>query len=229
MSDFLLLMARTENLTLYGFRDAVVVQNCLARTSDSARRKLYKELKGRYLLDNRHELFSAFLTEWNIHSDSMDRQFLAYVLFNLHDRGVFVTSIQWLYPHLRQPASELRVGDLIVFLQSLGRTSHPEIAAWSPTTLIRVAQHYLASIRDFGLATGGTSKNAVRPSLRAAPVRLLLHGLRLAGVPTAEILRHEAFRMLGVAQGEVLDILSELNRHGNLRFRIQADVIELSL
>jgi hypothetical protein len=69
----------------------------------------------------------------------------------------------------------------------------------------------------------------VRPSLQPAPVRLLLRALMLTGVPTSEIIRHDAFKVLGIAPGEVVNTLSELNRHGVLRFRMQADVIELSL
>jgi hypothetical protein len=35
--------------------------------------------------------------------------------------------------------------------------------------------------------------------------------------------------LLGIAPEEVIDALSELNRQSALRFRIQADIIELSL
>ena len=124
---------------------------------------------------------------------------------------MFVTSRDWLFPHLRQASSELRIGDLAVFFQRLGKTSHPEVAAWTPITLTRVAQHYLASVRDFGLANGGTRKIAVRPSLHPAAVRLLLRSLFLAGVPSAETIRHKAFKILGIAPGEVVDVLAELH------------------
>ena len=228
-TDFAMLMERVPEYRAAAFRATVIDDNILARTSVSAREKLYKEIKGRYLLDLDSPLFAAFLAEWRAHPDSHDRQLLAYILFALNDRTVFVTSRDWLFPHLRQASSELRIGDLIVFFQRLGKMNYSEVAAWTPITLTRVAQHYLASVRDFGLATGGTRKVAVRPSLQPGPVRLLLRALMLIGVPSAEIISHEAFKILGIAPGEVVDVLSELNRHGALRFRIQADVIELSL
>lgn len=228
-TDFAMLMERVPDYCASSFRTAVIDDNTLARTSASARAKLFQELKGRYLLDLDSPLFAAFLDEWLAHQDNHDRQLLAYIFFALNDRTVFLTSRDWLFPHLRQASSEMRIGDLIVFFQRLGKTDYPEVAAWTPITLTRVAQHYLASVRDFGLATGGTRKVAVRPSLQPGPVRLLLRALMFSGIPTPQIIRHDAFKILGIAPGEVVDILSELNRHGALRFRIQADVIELYL
>jgi hypothetical protein len=228
-TDFAMLMERVPDYCASTFRTAVIDDNTLARTSASARAKLFQELKGRYLLDLASPLFAAFLDEWLAHPDNHDRQLLAYIFFVLNDRTVFLTSRDWLFPHLRQASSELRIGDLIVFFQLLGKTDYPEVAAWTPITLTRVAQHYLASVRDFGLATGGTRKVAVRPSLQPGTVRLLLRALMLSGVPAPEIICHHAFKILGIDPGEVVDVLSELNRHGALRFRMQSDVIELSL
>jgi hypothetical protein len=228
-TDFAVLMEKVPQYHAASFRTAVIDDNILARTSASARAKLFQELKGRYLLDLASPLFAAFLAEWRAHPASHDRQLLAYILFALNDRTVFVTSRDWLFPHLRQASSELRIGDLIVFFQRLGKSDYPEVAAWTPITLTRVVQHYLASVRDFGLATGGTRKVAVRPSLQPGPVRLLLRAIMLSGIPAPEVIRHDAFKILGIAPGEVVDTLSELNRRGALRFRMQADVIELSL
>lgn len=228
-NDFLMLMERAPGFTPADFRNSVLKENALTRASHSARLKLFKELKGRYLLDEGSPLFVAFLREWQTHSDSQERQLLAYTLFTLNDRTVYVTSRDWLFPRLQQASSELRIGDLTVFFQSIGRKDHPEVAEWTPITLTRVAQHYLASVRDFGLATGGIRKIAVRPSLRPAAFRLILRALTLAGIPAAQVIQHEAFKILGIAPTEVLDSLAELNRRGSLRFRMQADVIELSL
>jgi hypothetical protein len=153
----------------------------------------------------------------------------AYVLLALNDRTVALTSIEWLYPQLRRAPCEVRIGDLEMFLRQLGNDAHPEVARWTPVTLKRVAQHYLASIRDFGLATGTTRKVAVRPALYGCPVRLLLAALRMLRVPPLQLVQHGAFKLLGIAPEEVIDALSQLNRHGDLRFQIQADVVEIAV
>lgn len=228
-TDFTMLMERVPEYSAESFRASVIDDNLLARGSASAREKLFRELKGRYLLDLDAPLFAAALAEWRAHPDSHDRQILAYTLFNLNDRTVYVTSRDWLFPRLRQASAELRIGDLMVFFHSIGRNDHSEVAEWTPITLTRVAQHYLASVRDFGLATGGIRKFAVRPALHPGPIRLLIRALMLSDVPSLEIIRHDAFKILGIAPIEIVDVLSELNRQGALRFRMQADVIELSL
>ena len=229
LTDFELLLDRSKDRSLVGFRGAVVDENRLARASLSARLKLYKELKGRYLLDEAHPLFAAFLAEWKPDDPAQVRALTIYILFALNDRTVARTSWEWLFPHLRRSPSQLRLGDLETYLRRLGEGAHLEIADWTPKTLTRVAQHYLASIRDFGLATGSVKKVSVRPALYASPMRLLIRALELMRVPTRNVARHESFKLLGIAPDEVIDALSELNRQGALRFRIQADVAELSL
>lgn len=203
--------------------------NLLARATTSARSKLYTELKGRYLLDPANLLFAAFLDEWRKVANPEEKNLLVFTLLALNDRTVMVTSCEWLFPHLRKADSELRVSDLEIFFASLGKSSHPEIAQWTESTLKRVAQHYLATIRDCGLALGAINKRAHRPALYAAPVRLLLRALEITRVSLPEIVAHESFKILGIAPGEVVGALSELNRHGAIQFRQQADVIELTL
>lgn len=210
-------------------RPLIMDGNLLARATASARSKLFKELKGRYILDPKDPLFSAFIGEWSKVTNPEEKNLLIFTLLALNDRTVMVTSCEWLFPHLRKADSELRVPDLEVFFTSLGKTSHGEIAQWTESTLKRVAQHYLATVRDCGLASGAINKRAHRPALYAAPVRLMLRALEIARVPLSEIVAHDSFKILGIAPGEVVDSLSELNRHGALKFRQQADVIELTV
>lgn len=224
-----LLQARTELLPVADYRRAVVDGNVLSRGSVAAREKVFKELKGRYVLDGGHPLYSAFHHEWRRCGSDQERALTAYVLLALNDKTVSVTSMEWLYPHLRRAPCEVRIGDLVTHLRQIGKGRHPEVAKWSPSTLTSVAQHYLASIRDFGLATGTIKKVAVRPALYGCPVRLLLAALRMLRVSPLQVVRHEAFKLLGIAPEEVIDALSQLNRHGDLRFRMQADVVELAV
>lgn len=87
----------------------------------------------------------------------------------------------------------------------------------------------MASIRDFGLAQGKVKKTTQRPALYASPVRLLIRALRIAGVKLMEIVQSDTFQLLGLNGPEIIDAFGELNRRGELRFKIQADVIELNM
>lgn len=203
--------------------------NLLARATASARAKLYTELKGRYFLDPENQLFAAFIDEWRKVTNPEEKNLLVFALLALNDRTVMLTSCEWLFPHLRKADSELRVTDLEVFFASLGKTSHPEVADWTESTTKRVVQHYLATVRDCGLAAGAINKRAHRPALYAAPMRLLLRALQISKLSPPEIVSHECFKILGIAPGEVVGALSELNRQGAIKFRQQADVIELTV
>ncbi len=210
------------------FRWMVIEQNCLARSSESARRKMWKELKTRYILDASNPLFSAFWLEWQRCASEPERGLTAYCLLALNDRLVADLGLDFLFSRLRRAPAELRVTDVHGFIKAAA-TIHPEVTAWSETTLHRVCQHYCASVRDFGLAKGKVRKTTVRPALYGSTTRLLVRSLRLAGARDHEIPHAPIFKLLGLEGAEVIDALGELNRQGAFRFRMQGDVVELDV
>ena len=227
-SDLRLLLGnRQDALPSEDYRSFVVAENCLARGSVFARRKLWEELHARYRLDGADPLFAAFWQEWRSSKTEAERNLTAYVLFALNDRLVTDLGTEWLFPLLRRAPAELRVGDVRAFL---GRAQqHPEVCRWSAATKLAVAQKYCASIRDFGLAVGIVHKATVRPALYGSPARLLIRALRMVGTPPSALLCAPIFRLLGVDTTEVVDALSELSRLDALHFRIQGDIFELHL
>jgi len=225
----LLLDDRPEPLQSDEYRDLVVEENCLTRPSTAARKKLWEELRKRYLLDRRQPLYAAFWSEWRRSKSDPERGLTAYALLALNDRLVADLGTQWLYPYLRRAPAELRVEEVRNFIRRAGETGHPETKEWTEDTQLHLAQHYLASIRDFGLARGKSKKFSLRPALYGAPVRLLVRALRLARANDLEILASPVFRLLAVEGTEVIDALGELNQRGELRFRMQADVVELEI
>jgi Putative inner membrane protein (DUF1819) len=229
-TDFqLLLDDRAGPLPVDKYRRLVIDENCLNRPSTSARRKLWEELRKRYLLDRDSPLFAAFWQEWRRCKSESEFGLTAYILFALNDRLVADLGFNWLNQCLRRAPAELRVDDVHNFIKRAGATDHPEVLAWTDDTRRHVAQHYMASIRDFGLARGKVRKTSVRPALYGAPVRLLVRALRLARTSDLEIVSAPVFRLLALEGTDVIDALGELNRQGELLFRMQADVIELEI
>ena len=207
----LLLEGLDRALASREYRALVMEENRLVRGAAATRLKLWEQLHSRYRLERADPVFAAFWSEWSRSRSEPERGLVAYVLFALNDR---------------------LVADLGKEVQAFLRRAevrHPEVAAWSAATRLAWAQKYLASIRDFGLAEGVVRKRTVRPALYAAPVRLLIRALRLAGVPPLELVQSRVFRLLGIESNEVIDALGELNRFGDVRFRMQGDVIELAL
>ena len=210
------------------YRSLVIDENCLARKSAAARQKMWKELKSRYILDTEHPLFVAFQKEWRRCSSEPERALTAYILLALNDRLVADLGTNWLLPLLRRAPAELRVADVRGFIDRAAK-KHAEIRSWSDHTCTAVAQKYAASIRDFGLARGVVKKITIRPALYAAPVRLLIHALRLVGVRPLDQIRAPIFRLLSLESSEVIQALGELNRTDAIRFRIQGNIVELDI
>ena len=225
----LLLEEQKHALSRDGYRELIVEQNCLARSSISSRRKLWVELRYRYILDRESPLFVAFWLEWRSCKSDVERGLTAYTLLALNDRLVADLGVYWLYSYLRKAPADLRVDEVRDFIRRATEVEHPEVQAWTEDTQLHVAQHYMASVRDFGLARGKLRKASVRPALHGAPIRLLVRALRLAGSNDLEIVTARVFRLLALEGHEVVDALGELNRRGDLRFRMQADVIELDV
>ncbi len=227
----ILLEAATEksDLAKADYKALILEENCLTRSSASARAKLWQELKTRYRLDKEDPLFNAFLDEWERCDSERERGLTAYILFALNDRLVADLGILWLYPYLRHAPMEVPVESVTAFINHAAQR-HPEVTQWSEETRKRVIRHYMASIRDFGLTTGTVKKTSVRPALYAAPVRLLVRALRLSGVLNSlELVKSPIFKLLVLETHEVIDALGELNRLGEIHFRIQGDVVELNL
>jgi hypothetical protein len=194
----------------------------------AARTKLWEELSSRYILDSGHPIFSAFWCEWRRSASEPEQGLTAYVLFALNDRLVADLGIEWLFPRLKDGPAEVRVADVLAFISSKAQ-EHPEVEEWSDQTRMAVARKYCTSVRDFGLARGVTKKVTVHPALYAAPVRLLIRALELIGTSLWDLVRHPGFRLLSLDGVVVIDALAELNRRGELRFRMQGDVIELEI
>jgi hypothetical protein len=210
------------------YRQRVVDENFLAKPSLAARARLWKDLRARYRLDADDPLFAAFWTEWKQCKSEAERGLTAYVLFALNDHLVADLGTEWLYPRLRRAPVEIRVADIIAFIEQASN-AHPEVRAWSEQTRCAVAQKYAASIRDFGLARGTVRKMSIRPALYGAPIRLLVRVLRLTGMAPLELVRANAFKLLCLDTTEIIDALGEMNRVGALRFRMQADIVELDV
>lgn len=224
----LLLDGLAAPLSSAEYRTLIVEDNRLSRRSAAARAKTWTELKTRYLLDREHPLFLAFWKEWSLANSEPERGLTAYVLLALNDRLVADLGTQWLFPLMRRAPSELRVPEVLAFIQRAA-ACHPEVLGWSTETRAAVAQKYLASLRDFGIASGKVRKQTVRPALYAAPARLLIRALRLAGVRELDVLQAPIFRLIGFDGLEVIDALSDLHRREELRFKLQADVVEIGL
>ena len=95
-------MRSYESLSSEEYRAHVLEENCLARASRAARKKLWQELKNRYILDREHPLFAAFWREWRRCKSEPERGLTTYILLALNDRLVADLGTEWLIGYLRR-------------------------------------------------------------------------------------------------------------------------------
>lgn len=210
------------------YRHLILNENCLAKATESSRRRAWEDLSSRYLLRPSHPLFRSFLAEWSRHLTEPEMSLTLYCLWALNDKLVAELGISYLFPKLREAPSAISADDISSYLFA-EQSRHPELLEWSSKTTAAVTRKYVASIRDFGLAKGVYSKMSVRPALYAAPARLLVRALRLHNTNDLRIVHSPWFRLIGLDSHEVIDAFGELSRQGKLGFRMQADVVELDL
>jgi hypothetical protein len=105
----------------------------------------------------------------------------------------------------------------------------PTVRRREPYGLERDPYSQKLFVRRFGLAQGKVKKQTVRPALYAAPARLLIRALRLAGVRELDLVQAPIFRLIGLDGLEGIDALSDLHRREDLRFKLQADIVEIGL
>jgi hypothetical protein len=206
----------------------VVEGNILAKRTRANRLEVWKKLSARYLLDPEHPAFRAFLENFYLETSTSQRGLLAYLLFAANDALVRRIGVEWLSPRFSKSGSVLKTEDLEAFVVRLG-TEQPSVAQWSVTTRRRVLQHYLGAVRDFGLAQGKMQKRVLRPHVGSRPTVFAIRLAALQGLKPREVVQSEWFRLLGLDLNSTLTKLYQLNAEGLARFRVQGDVIELSL
>lgn len=92
-------------------------------------------------------------------------------------------------PHWQQSEIQLSRDTVLAFLTQLA-VHHPEIAAWSYETRLKIAGNLLTTLRDYGLLAGRHIKHIVEPSVDHTAVRHLARLLRAEGVPEDRVADH---------------------------------------
>ncbi len=207
-------------------RQLVVDQNIAGKGSAISRQKLWSQLRQRYVLDHSVPEGAAFLAGMAATSSFSDRGLLCLLMMARTDRLFRDITLSAVSPSLARdgvqiPSDQVQ-GQLEGYLQEHG-------LAWSPDTVEHLRQHLMASLKDFGVLRGSKVKRTVRPR-PSSQVALFAARLALAeGQSPRRVLDSEWFRLLGLDTDQVVDLLYAAARDGVLRFRMQAEVVDLQM
>jgi len=89
---------------------------------------------------------------------------------------------------------ELIPADIQRFLDDM-QPVHPEVARWSHSTRVRLSQHALAAMRDFGLLQGKATKRIVEPIIPPSVAQHLIRLLKAEGIPPEQIAHHPDWQL----------------------------------
>lgn len=217
-----------EGATAADIRTLIVEANVLAKRTLENRIRVWRKLRERYLLDPSLPAFRYFLAAYYREHSASQQGLLGYLLFCFSDPLTRHLGVTWLAPRVARPGTALRIEELTVGFDALAKEI-PSLAQWTPTTRLRVFQHYLGAVRDFGLAEGTLLKRSLKPHVGG---HVLVYAIRLAelqGLRPFDALQSVWVRLLGLDLDATITRMYQLNAEALARFRMAGDVVELSL
>lgn len=168
-------------------------------------------------------MIQSRLTRWNppawvlddlVVASTLDDMSRLRVLLLLHyarqETLIYDTVQHLLVPHWQRSEIIVTRDDVQAFLD-LVATQHPEVAAWSYETRIKIAGNVLTTLRDYALLVGNTVKRIAEPPVDLTAVQHLIRLLREEGVAEQRIADHPDWRIWLLFPERVRGILASLD------------------
>lgn len=222
-----LLVAAPTDATTAAYRDLVLQANATGKGSASARIQVWKRLRLRYVLDPTAPEFRAFLEGMRSPAATTDdRGLLCLLMLAWTDRLFRELTLSCVSPLLRRDGTAV---DPATIDAEITRVAHEGEYRWSQSTREHIRSHLLSALKDVGVLRGSAAKRIVRPRPGAASVVFAVRLARLEGLSDRQALSSRWFALLGLDDRAATDALHAAARKDILGFRVQADVVEITL
>lgn len=203
----------------------VFVDNILDKVTLSSRKKTYSAIKLRFLVNpklNRAILIKLIDSNLN---DSIKDLMLYYYLSKAEDI-VYDLTTQFLYEKFQNGNLGVSKDETLAFFESQ-RKKHPEIYKWTPTTRLRIVEHYLAIMKDFKFLKGSRKKLFNVPFIPLEVVLFVVYTLLDAGLNVKQILNSNDFKLFFFSKRDIIRYLDEATRKALIKFKYTGDIYEL--
>ena len=222
-----LLAAAPANAQAEDFRNLLVNENAAGKASANARMWMWKRLKLRYALDApTSPEFRAFRWAMARAVDPADRGLIAALMMARTDRlfrEVVTNSL----------ANTFGARGLVVDAKIVRTAVEQEMRAagleWSAKSIANISNHVLSSLKDFGVVEGSRERRTTEVRLTSVVATFAAMLGRAEGLTDRQILDSAWFQFLGAGHADAVAALHSAATAGLLRFRMQADVVELHL
>ena len=207
------------------FRRLILDENAARKSTANARMWAWKRLKLRYLLDSPDlPEFQAFRSAHTTARTAEDRRLVAALMLARTDALFRDVTLDAVSPGLMTPGLVIEPESIRGSVEAKMRASG---LSWSVESLRSITNHLLSALADFGFIDGFRVRRTARVRPGVEPTVFAATLGRLEGLTDRANLESRWFRLLGLDAEEAASALREAARAGALRFRMQADVVDL--
>lgn len=208
------------------FRRAILDNNAARKGTGTSRMWAWKRLKLRYALDRPANVeFAAFRRAMR-DTDPAGRALSAMLMFARLDRLFREATLDLIVPLLARPGIVIEIDRVREYVE---RRAAQAGLDWSAESLRSVTNHLASSWKDFGVVEGSKQRRVVRPRPSHATIRYAVELAKAEGRTDRQVLDAPWFRLLGLDVAGAEAALRAAARDGVLRFRAQAEVVEITL
>ncbi|MCL4552491.1 MAG: DUF1819 family protein [Candidatus Marsarchaeota archaeon] len=207
-------------------RQLILESNVAGKSSAVSREKVWAQLRQRYVLDLQVPEYRGFAEGMRATNNPSERGLLCFLMFARTDRlfrELTLACVSPLFTKQGTPVDTVNVDDYLKGIVARHGFS------WTEETRVTVRQHALSALKDFGVLVGGVKKRTARPRPGQETTLFSVRLAKLEVLTDRQVLESQWFRLLGLNTDRVIELLYVANRAGKLNFRMQADVVELSV
>lgn len=190
--------------------EAVLEENLLRKSSESYRKGILGEIARRYELDKNGYAETPLVRVFERPVAESLQEWVLYYEFSQEPVVRLITS-EFLYPSFHSGVLALQKEDVVEFIDE-SEDDFPVIESWSDNTRLRVAEHYLAAMKNFGLLEGSQQKEFKYIYPPNELIVYVLYSLFEQDVTTAgAVVEHPDWKLLLMTPEEVRDRLQEIS------------------
>ena len=187
-------------------KGAVLEDNLLRKSSDNYRESILSEIARRYDLDKNGYTETPLVRVFKRSVSESLQEWILYYEFSQEPLVTLLTA-EFLYPKFQSGVLTLKKDDVVEFIEDI-ESDFPSVSSWSENTQAKVAEHYLAAMKNFGLLEGDTEKEFKYVYPPNELILYVLYSLFEQDVTTADtVVEHPDWKLLLLTPDDVRERL----------------------
>jgi hypothetical protein len=185
-------------------KEAVLEDNLLRKSSDTYRKSILSEIARRYDIDKEGYTETPLI---QVFKRSVSESVCEWILYYEFSQEPLVTLLttEFLYPSFHSGTLSLEKADVVEFLEDI-EPEFSSISSWSENTQRRVAEHYLAAMKNFSILEGDAEKEFKYVYPPDELILYVLYSLFERDVNTADaVINHPDWKILLLTPDDVQD------------------------